>query len=367
MHDPAPPHACGTPAPPVAQQAQRALSPAAWAWLDGGAERELTRNANAQAWQRLPLWPRVLRDLRAGSTATTLAGHRMAHPMLVAPMALQRVLHADGELATALAAAAQGAGFVLSTQTSVSMQHVAEAVLAEPERGPLWFQLYWQADRGLTRALVQQAEAVGFEALVLTVDAPVQGMRDREQAAGFRLPPDVRAVHLPPTLPPATGAGAWCGGVAASAPGWDEVAWLQTQTRLPLWLKGILHPLDARRAQELRLAGLVISNHGGRTLDTAPATATALPRIRAACGPALPLVVDGGLQRGSDVLKAMALGANAVLIGRPIAQALAAGGALGVARALRRLRDELEMAMALAGCPTLAQAGPALLSGELEP
>ena len=208
---------------------------------------------------------------------------------------------------------------------------------------------------------MQRAEAAGFEAIVLTVDAPVQGVRDRERRAGFALPPGVHAVHLQdaPAVPPADGT--YCAGLPAHAPTWDDVAWLRTQTRLHVWLKGVLHPQDARRAQQLGVAGLIVSNHGGRTLDTAPPTAQALPRVRAAAGDALPLVVDGGIRRGTDVLKAIALGANAVMVGRPVAHALAAGGALGVARMLRLLRDELEMAMALTGCRTLAEAGAHLL------
>ena len=179
--------------------------------------------------------------------------------------------------------------------------------------------------------------------------------------AGFVPPPGVRAVHLQgaPLAPPA--ADTYCAGLPAHAPNWDDLAWLQGQTRLPLWLKGVLHPQDARQAQALGVAGLIVSNHGGRTLDTAPATANALPLVREAVQDALPLIVDGGIRRGTDVLKAIALGARAVLVGRPALHALAAGGALGVAQMLRLLRDELEMAMALTGCRTLADAGPALL------
>jgi len=344
-----------------AAQAERLLEPAVWAYLCGGAADELTLRANLSAWQRLPLWPRVLRPLAGGHTRTTLAGHALAHPILLAPVALQQLAHPDGELASALAAAAQGAGYVLSTQSSTPLEAVAQAVLGDPGRGPLWFQLYWQADRGFNRALAQRAEAAGYEAIVLTADAPVQGVRDRERRAGLTPPPGVRAVHLrdAPAAPPA--AGTYCAGLPAHAPSWDDVAWLRGCTRLPVWLKGVLHPQDARQALALGVAGLIVSNHGGRTLDTAPATANALPLVREAVQDALPLVVDGGIRRGTDVLKAVALGARAVLVGRPALHALAAGGALGVAQMLRLLRDELEMAMALTGCRTLADAGPALL------
>lgn len=344
-----------------AAAAERVMALAAWAYFNGGAADEITLRENAAAWQSLRLWPRVLRPLAGGHTRVTLAGRELTHPIFLAPVAHQKLAHPDGEWASALAAAAQGAGYVLSTLSNVPMEQVAQAVLTDPGRGPLWFQLYWQADRGFNRALVQRAEAAGFEAIVLTVDAPVQGVRDRERRANFALPPDVHAVHLRDAPVPEPAPDAFCAGRPAHAPTWDDVAWLQAHTRLPVWLKGVLHPLDARQAQSLGVAGLIVSNHGGRTLDTAPPTAQALPLVRAAVGDALPLIVDGGLRRGTDVLKAIALGANAVMIGRPVAHALAAGGALGVARMLRVLRDELAMAMALTGCRTLADAGAALL------
>ena len=346
--------------------AEQALDAATWAYFNGGAGDEATLHANAAAWQALPLWPRVLQPLAGGHTRVALAGHELAHPILLAPVAHQRLAHADGEWASALAAAAQGAGYVLSTQSNVPMEQIAQAVLADPGRGPLWFQLYWQADRGFNRALVQRAEAAGFEAIVLTVDAPVQGVRDRERRSRFALPAGVRAVHLQDAPAPAAAPDTYCAGLPAHAPGWDDVAWLRAQTRLPVWLKGVLHPADAREVQSLDVAGLIISNHGGRTLDTAPPTAQALPLIRAVVGGAWPLIVDGGIRRGTDVLKAIALGADAVMIGRPMVHALATGGALAVARMLRLLRDELEMAMALTGCRTLADAGRQLLDPVIE-
>ena len=242
----------------------------------------------------------------------------------------------------------------------------------DPGRGPLWFQLYLQHDRGFTQALVQRVEAAGYEALVLTVDAPTSGVRDRERRAGFRLPPGVGPVNLaglPPPPPPdlRPGQSALFDGLLHQAPTWDDVAWLQSITRLPVLLKGVLHPADARQAVAAGAAGLIVSNHGGRTLDTAPATATALPRVVQAVGGAVPVLVDGGIRRGTDVLKAMALGASAVLVGRPAVWGLANAGATGVAHVLRLLRDELEVAMALTGCATLADATPALLDPAEDP
>lgn len=350
-------------------QARTRLDAPAWAYFSGGAADELTLRTNRAAWDRLELWPRVLRPLAGGHTRVELLGRTLAHPILLAPLAFQKLAHADGELASAHAAAALGAGLVLSTQSSVPMEDVARAMQSEPGRGPLWFQLYMQHDRGHTLELVQRAERAGYEALVLTVDAPSSGARDRERRADFRLPPQVRAVHLD-TLPPLgprslqAGQSALFDALLAQAPTWDDVSWLQSRTRLPLLLKGVLHPLDARQALGLQVAGLVVSNHGGRTLDTTPSTATALPRIVQEVGGRMAVLVDGGIRRGTDVLKAMALGADAVLLGRPYLYGLANAGAVGVAHVLRLLRDELEIAMALTGCRTLDQASPALLGNE---
>lgn len=340
----------------------------AWAYLSGGAADELTLRDNRAAWDRIRLQPRVLRDLAGGHTRVQLLGRTLQHPILLAPIAYQKLFHADGELAVAHAAAAQCAGLVLSAQSSVEMEAVAQPLLDEPGagtvQGPLWFQLYWRDDPDFMRNLLQRAERAGYQALVLTVDAPVHGARDRERRAGFHLPEDIRAVNLggrkkPLDLKP--GQSALFDGLLPRAATWAEIDWLCAQTRLPLLLKGVSHLDDARQALARGVAGLVVSNHGGRALDTLPASAELLPVLRDGLGPDVPLLVDGGIRRGTDVLKAMALGANAVLLGRPYVHALAAAGALGVAQALRLLRDELEIAMALTGCKTLAEAGRGLL------
>jgi 4-hydroxymandelate oxidase len=319
------------------------------------------------AWQRIALLPRVLRPLAGAHTRVELLGRTLAHPILVAPMAYQRLAHAHGEMATALAAAVLGAGLVLSTQASTPLEDVARLVLAESARGPLWFQLYLQADRAFTRELVQRAEAAGYEALVLTADAPVNGARDRERRAGFALPPGISAVNLqglrepgPVTLQP--GQSALFDDLMTHAPTWDDVAWLRSITRLPVLLKGITHPADARLAVDAGAAGLIVSNHGGRTLDTVPATASLLPAVAQAVGGDVPLLVDGGIRRGTDVLKAVALGASAVLVGRPVVHGLANAGATGVAHVIRLLRDELEIAMALTGCVSLASASDTIVN-----
>jgi 4-hydroxymandelate oxidase len=346
-------------------QARGRLPPEVEAYFNGGAADEITLNDNLQAWRRIRLSTRVLRPLAGGHTRTELLGRTWAHPIMVAPMAHQRLAHHQGEVATAWAASAQGAGMVLSTQSSVSLEKVAAAALADTGRGPLWFQLYMQPDRGFTRTLVQRAESAGYEALVLTVDAPVSGVRDRERRRGFGLPPSVRSVHLqgmPPRQPVvlAPGQSALFDDLLTHAPRWSDVAWLRSITRVPVILKGITHPLDARMALDCGAAGVIVSNHGGRTLDTVPPTAELLPAVVRSLEGAIPVLVDGGIRRGTDVLKAMALGASAVLVGRPILHGLTNAGANGVAHVIRLLRDELEIAMALCGCRTLDEAAHCL-------
>jgi 4-hydroxymandelate oxidase len=338
--------------------AQTLLSEQASAYINGGAGDEITLRDNCAAWQRLALSARVLRPLAGGHTRIKLLGRMLAHPILVAPMAHQRLAHPQGELAVALAAAALGAGLVLSTQSSTRLEDVAPLYLREPDRGPLWFQLYLQAERDVSRELVRRAERAGFEALVLTVDAPVNGVRDRERRARFALPPGISSVNLQGLPAPALntlmpGQSALFDGLLAHTPTWEDVTWLRSITRLPVLLKGITHAQDARLAIEHGTDGVIVSNHGGRTLDTLPATAQLLPAVVNAVAGRVPVLVDGGIRRGTDVLKAMALGASAVLVGRPVLHGLANAGAIGVAHVLRLLRDELEIAMALTGCPDL--------------
>lgn len=348
------------------QHARGRLDDNAWAYFAGGAGDEITLRGNREAWDGIRLATRVLRRLSGGHTRVQLLGRTLAHPVMLAPVAFQKMAHRDGEIATAFAAAMQGAGLVLSSQASTPLETVAAAVLNEPVRGPLWFQLYFQHDRGFTRDLVLRAEQAGYEALVVTVDAPSSGARDRERRAGFRLPPGVSAVNLaglPAQAPIALAPhqSRMFDGLLSTAPSWEDIEWLRGVSRLPVVLKGIMHPEDAKLAVEVGAAAVIVSNHGGRTLDTMPATAHVLPRVRAAVGADYPLLVDGGIRRGTDVLKAIALGANAVLVGRPYVFGLANAGAMGVSHVLRLLRDELEIAMALSGCRTLAEAGPDLL------
>lgn len=321
--------------------ARRRMSHQAYEYVAGGAADELTLRANRDAYDRLRLDPRVLVDVSRLDTRVTLLGRELAFPILIAPTAYHRMVHAEGEQATARGAAAAKAAMVVSSFSTATVEDIAKA-----GKGPFWFQLYVQPDRGFTRELVQRVEAAGYEALCLTVDTPTTGARDRQIRAGFELPPGVAEENL-------RRGGKRVEGVLDPSMTWKEVEWLRSFARVPVLLKGILHPADAVRAAEVGAGAVVVSNHGARNLDTLPATIEALPRVVDAVQGRLPVLVDGGVRRGTDVLKALALGARAVLIGRPSLYGLAVAGADGVAGVVNLLRAELEMAMALTGRPTL--------------
>jgi len=336
------------------EPARARMSEAAWAYLSGGAADEQTLRANREAYERVRIQPRVLRDLAGGGTGLELLGIPLPFPILLAPVAYQKLAHPQGEAATVLAASAMKTAMVVSTQSSVRLEDLARAA-----ETPLWFQLYFQRERDDTLQLVRRAEAAGYRALVLTVDAPINGVRNREQRQGFVLPPDVEAVNLRGmrpmggTMARAGESAVFGSGMLDGAPSWDDVAWLRSATRLPIVLKGILAPADARLAIDAGAAAIIVSNHGGRTLDTVPSTLEALPWVAAEVGGRIPVLADGGIRRGTDVFKALALGASAVLVGRGYMHGLAAAGAVGVIHVLHMLRTELEIAMALAGCRAL--------------
>ena len=332
-----------------ARRAPQHMTAAAWAYLSGGASDEITLAENTAAFARIKLLPRVLQPIAGGHTRLELAGQSLAHPFLLAPVGWQRVFHADGEIAVAQAASILDTPFILSTFATTRIEDAAAAATA-----PLWFQIYLQPDRSHTEDLVRRAEAAGCRALVVTVDAPVSGARNREQRAGWQVPAHVSAVNLPsPASAPANFAQAM-----ASAPGWQDIEWLAGITPLPVFVKGVLHPDDAAQSLASGAAGVIVSNHGGRVLDTVPAVIDALPAIAERLNGAAPILMDGGIRRGTDAFKAIALGASAVLIGRPYIHALSVAGALGVAHLIRTLREELEITMALMGCATLAEIGP---------
>ncbi|MDM0045998.1 alpha-hydroxy acid oxidase [Variovorax dokdonensis] len=337
--------------------AAKALAGATMAYIAGGAGRDQTLDANRAAFGQWSIWPRLLRDVGAGHTRLSLGGPALAHPLLLAPVAFQTLVHPRGEIETARAAHATETCMLASTLSSFRLEDIASA--GGPTR---WFQLYFQPSRDATLALVRRAEAAGYGALVVTLDAPIQPASLRALRAGFRMPADCVPANLaglpaaPATAEP--GDSRIFQGMMRTAPGWDDFDWLRAQTRLPVWVKGVMHPDDAAQFVQRGAAGLVVSNHGGRSLDGAPASLRALPAVRARVGKGTPVLFDGGIRCGEDVFKAMALGADAVLIGRLQVYALAVAGALGVAHMLKLLREELEACMALAGCATLADIGP---------
>jgi 4-hydroxymandelate oxidase len=332
--------------------ARQHLDDNAWTYLTCGAADGVTLAANPAAFRRLHLRNRVLADVSGGHTRLQLFGQTYRHPIFLAPVAYHRLFHADGERAVAMGAAAMEAPMVLSSMASTPIGELAA------QAGPLWFQLYIQREREQTLALVRQAEAAACHALVVTVDAPLAGVRNQEQRIAFHLPPGIRAVNLPAASAETTelqaGQSVIFDGLMRGAPGWADIEWLVSETTLPVLLKGILTAEDALRAIDAGVAGIVVSNHGGRVLDGVPATLDVLPAIATAVGGRIPLLLDGGVRRGTDAFKALALGASAVLIGRPYVHALATAGSLGVAHLLRTLREELEIAMVLCGCRTLA-------------
>jgi 4-hydroxymandelate oxidase len=331
--------------------AQPCMSAMAFAYIMGGAADELTLSANSEDWKRIRLAPRVLVDVSEIDLTTELLGHKFELPILLAPAAFHRLCCDEGELATIEGANQAGAGVVLSSFSTVAVEKITAAA-----RHPVWFQLYFQQDRGLTREMVQRAEAAECKALCVTVDTPVLGARHRESRTQFQLPKDFRLpnLNLGPIShrPPRS---AIYSELLNARLNWKDVEWLCSVTRLPILLKGVLNPEDAAIAAGSGVSGLIVSNHGARNLDTLPSTAEALPRVAARVKGKIPVLVDGGIRRGTDVVKAIALGANAVLIGRPYLYALAIAGAAGVARVIEILRTELMMAMALTGRTAIHQ------------
>lgn len=335
------------------------LAPAAYDYYASGAQDEITLRENRAAFERVALAYRVLVDVSRRDLSTTVLGQPITFPVLVAPTAFHGLATAEGERAAARAAGTAGTVMILSTLSNTAVEEVVAAA-----SGPVWFQLYVYRDREATAGLVRRAEAAGCRALVLTVDAPLLGRRERDVRNRFHLPPGLAVANLLPEgygdLPPAaadSGLAAYVASLLDPSLAWRDVAWLRSLTDLPLVIKGIVRPDDALRAAEAGAAGIVVSNHGGRQLDTAPATLDVLPEIADALaerGHATEVLLDGGVRRGTDVLKALALGARAVLVGRPILWGLAAAGEAGAVAALRLLRDELDLAMALAGAPTVA-------------
>jgi isopentenyl diphosphate isomerase/L-lactate dehydrogenase-like FMN-dependent dehydrogenase len=330
--------------------AQQRLQPAIWDYFQGGSEDEVTMRANRASFDRFYLRPRVLVDVNTIDMRTTVLGMPVSMPVLVAPTASHKLAHPDGECATARGAGEAGTIMIVSTSATCSAAEVAEAATA-----PLWFQLYSHHTLETTGKLVKLVEAAGYRAIVLTVDSPYLGRRERDLHNQFILGQHVSMANFSNKN-------------ASASPSsrhlvdtWETVDWLRSMTALPILLKGILTAEDARLAAERGIDGIVVSNHGGRQLDGAIASLDALPEVVEAVAGRCEVYVDGGIRRGTDVLKALALGARAVLLGRSILWGLAVNGQEGVHHVLELLRAELELAMALSGRPTLASIDRSLL------
>jgi len=316
--------------------ASKRISHGAWERVQGGAADEITVQWNREAYQHIRLRPRVLVDVSKLDTRVKLFGQELPFPILLSPTGAQGFVYPNGDLAVARGAGAAHAILVISSSASLRVEEVAQAA-----SGTVWFQLYVQKDRGFTRDLVQRAEAAGCRAICVTVDSPTHGARNREEHARGELPerplPNLKGKdYLDPTLT------------------WKDIDWLRGFAKTPVLLKGILNPEDAAIAVKAGVSGIMVSNHGGRNLDTVPATIDALPLVVEKVAGQIPVIVDGGIRRGTDVLKALALGATAVGIGRPYLYGLGVGGAEGVTRVVEILRKEFELAMMLTGRPTIA-------------
>jgi 4-hydroxymandelate oxidase len=340
------------------QAAARTLPADIMDFIAGGSEAEVTLAANRAALDAVFLTPRVLTGITACDASATLVGCSSALPVAIAPMSYQRLVCPEGEVGMARAAKAAGIPLTLSMMSSCPLEEVA-AVGAT-----LWQQLYWLRDRGQVTEMVRRAEEAGCGALVLTVDVPRMGRRLRDMRNGFTLPPDVTAANLHGAetgllhrhTAGSSGVTVHTNQIFDPTLSWADVDWLRAETRLPLVLKGILDPADARRAVEHGASAIVVSNHGGRQLDGAVASAAALPAIREVVRGRCDVLLDGGIRGGTDVLKGLALGASGVLLGRPALWGLACGGQPGAARVLSLLAEELTVAMHLAGCPDVASA-----------
>lgn len=339
--------------------ARELLTAQAYTYVAGGSGDEHSLRWNTEAWAAIRLAPRFLVDVSAIDTSLTLLGHRLSCPVLLAPTAAHRLYHPGGELETVRGAALAEALYVQSTLATVGVGEVGAAATS-----PWWFQVYIQRDRGFTRDLVARAEAAGASALMLTVDLPVLGARDTDRRNSLGLPPGVEYENLrglalvPEELPPERRV--YNPHLDPSVT-WADLDWLLSVASVPVLVKGVLRPDEAVRAAEHGAAAVVVSNHGARNLDTVPPTAEVLPYVVDAVAGRVPVLVDGGIRRGTDVAKALILGASAVLVGRPYVWGLAVEGAAGVKRVVDLLRTELELAMGLLGAPTLADLTPDLL------
>jgi isopentenyl diphosphate isomerase/L-lactate dehydrogenase-like FMN-dependent dehydrogenase len=337
------------------RMAEQAVTPEAWSYIVGGAGDERTLRWNREAFSRFRLRPRVLVDVSSVSTETTLFGTTVAMPALVAPMAFQQIAHEEGELAMARGAAAAGTLMCVSTVATATPAEIAAAAPGAPR----WLQIYVFRDRGVSDEVIAQALEAGFSALVLTADLPVYGIRHRESRTGFAAPEDSVPAIVAAHARGGESEGHHSLGLLESGLEWDYVTELRERWKVPVLVKGLVTAEDADLACQHGAAGVVVSNHGGRQLDGAVASLDALPEVVEAVSGRAEVLLDGGVRRGTDVVMALALGARAVLVGRPALYGLAFGGAKGVGQVLEILREEIENALALLGCRSPADVTPA--------
>lgn len=339
----------------LGQKASEILPKASYDYYSGGATDEITLIDNLRSFDRIKLRPRMLKDVSEVNTCLNILDCKTRSPIMVAPMAFQKLAHADGELATARAASFHNTIMAVSTLATYSLEEIKEE-----NSSNLWFQLYVYKDREITKNLLERAERVGYRAIVITVDSPVLGKREKDIRNRFNLPKGLTIKNLAncnlesfPEAKDNSGLSNYIDSLYDRSLTWDSLKWITQLTSLPILVKGILRADDAKLAIKNGARGIVVSNHGGRQLDTTVSTIEALPEVVHAVDKQVPIIMDGGIRRGTDILKALALGANAIFLGRPILWGLALAGETGVRQVLSVLQLELENAMTLAGCKTL--------------
>ena len=324
------------------KKAEGLMSKMAYEYVASGAADENTLKWNREAFDRIKMQTHVLNDVSKIDTKVSVLGQDLAYPILIAPSAFHKIMHPEGEMATARGAGMASTTYVVSSFTTTPIDEIAKVATQ-----PLWFQLYLVHDKSFVKDLIQKVEAQGIKALCVTVDTPVTGARNRQERIKFKLPAELNAPYM-------VSISAIPGQPLQLSVTWKDIEWLKSIAKIPILLKGILNPDDAEQAVKAGVSGIIVSNHGARNLDTVPATIEVLPYITQRVNKKIPVLVDGGVRRGTDVVKAIALGANAVLIGRPICYGLACGGAEGVAKVLDILQKELRLAMALTGSASIA-------------
>ncbi len=351
-----------------ASRAKNNIAGMAWDYYSGGSDDEITLAENEAAWRRARLHYRILVDIAVRSTRTNVLGHELSMPVMAAPTAFQKLAHADGELATVRATTMAGTAMVLSSLSTVDVEDVMDAA-----QGPVFFQLYMYKDRNVSRDLIRRVESAGCKAIILTVDAPLLGNRERDERNHFALPEGVTVRNLTATghldfsTDKGSGLSKFVHDHQDPTLNWEHVEWLRATTDLPIVIKGVCRPDDAVRCFDCGAEAIIVSNHGGRQLDTSPATFEVLPSICEAAGDRGEVWVDGGIRRGTDVIKALAAGATATLIGRPILWGLADSGEAGVSDVWSIMQRELDLDMALCGCRSVEEITTDLLGPDSRP